>query len=64
MYIIAMLVIATIGIMICVDAFFDAIKKSNLEMQLRYWKELDEALSDDDWLLCYESYILYWKSRL
>ncbi len=64
MYIIAMLVIATIGIMICVDAFFDAIKKSDREIQLRCWKESSEALSDDDWLLCYESNILYWNSRL
>ena len=57
-------VIATIGNQICVDAFFDAIDKSDREMQLRYWKEFDEALSDDDWLLCYESNILYWNSRL
>lgn len=64
MCIIVMLVIATIGIMICVDAFFAAIEKSNREMQLRDWKELDEALSDDDWWLCCESAILYWKSRL
>ncbi len=64
MYIIAMLVIATIGIMICVDAFFDAIEKSDREIRLRCWKELDEALSYDDRLLCYESNILYWNSRL
>ena len=64
MYISAMLVIAIIGIMICVDAFFDAIKKSDREIRLRCWKESSEALSDDDWLLCYESNILYWNSRL
>ena len=64
MYIIAMLVIATIGIMICVDAFFDAIEKSDREIRLRYWKELDEVISDDDWWICYESNILYRNSRL
>lgn len=64
MFIIAMLVIATIGIMICVDSFFDAIEKSDREVRLSYWKELDEALSDDDWRLCYESNILYRNSRL
>lgn len=64
MFIIAMIVIATIGIMICVDAYFDAIEKSDLLIRFRYWKELDEALSADDWWLCYESNILYRNSRL